>query len=105
MICVVEWRRFLDWLRVIRSGAAKCSGGRAIAAEAGIIGVWGFVGESSVNIGRIFAADGDHDVVENSDRIGGQNLSAVAAKRDIGNEIKLTVAPRRVKFQSRISRE
>ena len=32
-------------------------------------------------------------------------FSAVAAKRDVGNEIKLTVAPRRVKFQRRISRE
>ena len=32
-------------------------------------------------------------------------FSAVAAKRDVGNEIKLTVAPWRVKFQRRISRE
>ena len=61
----------------------------AVAAEAGIIGV---VGE---NIGRIWAADGDHDIVENGDRISRQNLCAVAAKRDVGNKIKLAVAPRR----------
>ena len=70
-----------------------------ITAEAGVIGV------VSVNIGRIWAADGDHDIVENGDRISGQNLRAVAAKRDVGDEIKLTVASRRVKFQRRISRE
>ena len=57
------------------------------------------------NIGRIWAADGDHDIVENGDRISRQNLCAVAAKRDVGNEIKLAVAPRRVKFQRRIRRK
>ena len=89
-------------LRIIRTGASKRAGRRVIAAEAGIIGV------ISVNSGRIFvadAADSDHYIVKNCDRIGGQNLRAVAAKRDVGNEIKLTVAPRRVKFQRRISRE
>ena len=35
---------------VVSSGAAKCTGGRAIAAEAGIIGVWNFASESGVHI-------------------------------------------------------
>ena len=44
-------------------------------------------------------------IVENGDRISCQNLCAVAAKRDVGDEIELAVAARRVKFQRRISRE
>ena len=43
-------RRFLDRLRIVSSGAAKCSGGGTIAAESRIIGVWNFAGESGVNI-------------------------------------------------------
>ena len=36
-----------------RACPGECSGGRAIAAEAGIIGVWNFAGRISVNIRRI----------------------------------------------------
>ena len=80
--------------------AGECAGGRAVTApRLGVIGVVG------VNIGRICTADGDHDIVENGDRIRRQNLHAVAAKRDVGHKIKLAVAARRVKFQCRISRE
>ncbi len=83
----------------MRSCARERAGSRAVTAEARVIGVVG------VNIGCICAADGDHNTVENGDRISRQNLRAVAAKRDVGNEIKLTIAARRVKFQRRTSRE
>jgi len=86
-------------LRIIRAGASKCAGGRFVAAEAGVISVIG------VNIGQSWAADGYHDIVENRNRTSRKNLRAVAAKRDVGNEIKLTIAARRVKFQRRTSRE
>src|SRR5437762_7034440 len=95
-----KWRRLVERQGIIRACAGECAGGGAVAAP--FLGVIGVV---SVNIGRIWAADGDHDIVENGDRISRQNLYAVASKRDVGHEIKLTVAARRVKFQYRISRE
>src|SRR6476660_4349128 len=99
MIWGAEWRRIAQRLRIIRACPGECPGGRFIAAEAGVIGVVG------INVSPIFATDGDHNIVKNGDRIGGENLCAVAAKRDVRNEVKLTIASRRVKFQRRISRE
>src|SRR5947199_6351210 len=90
---------------IIRTRTGKRAGGRAVAAEAGIIGVWNFAGEAGVNIGRIWATDGDHDIVKNGDGISRQNLYAVAAKRDVGHKIELAGAARRIKLQRRISRE
>ena len=80
------------------AGAAERASGGAVATRAGVIGV------VSVNIGR-WATDGDHKSVVNGDGISCQNLCAGAAKRDIGIEFKLAVAPRRVKFQRRIRRK
>ena len=84
---------------------AERAGGCAVAAEAGVIGVWNAIHEVHINIGLIWASDGDHNIVGNGDGISCQNLCAVAAKRDVGNEIKLAVAARRVKLQLGISRE
>ena len=89
----------LKRLRLVRARASKRPGSGAITAEAGVIGV------VSINIGRSWAADSHYNIVENRNRIRRQNLCAVAAKRDVRNEVELAVAARRVKFQYRISRE
>jgi hypothetical protein len=94
-----ESRRLVERQGVIRACAGECAGPCAVAAEAGIIRVIG------VHFGWVRAADGDHNTVENVDLISRQNLQAVTAKGDVGHEIKLAVAARRVKFQYRISRE
>ena len=93
----IEGRRISEWLRIIRARARECAGRRAVAAEARVIGVGG------VNICRIRTADRDRDSVENRDRISRQNLGAVAAQRNVGSKIKLSVAARSVKFQRCIS--
>ena len=66
--------RWFMRLRIIRACAGECAGRRVVAAEAGVIGVWNFAGEAGVNIRRLWAADGDHDIVENGDRISRQDL-------------------------------
>ena len=99
---IVKGRRIAQRLRIVCAGASKRAGCRTVTAEAGIIRVIG------IHIRWIFVrdvADSDGNTVENCDRIGRKNLCAVTAESYVRDEIELTVAARRVKFQRRIGRE
>lgn len=73
----IEWRRVAERLRIVRARAGERARRGAVAAEAAVIGI------VSVNVSRVWATDGDHDIIENGDRISRQNLHAVAAECDV----------------------
>ena len=87
-----------DRLRIVCAGAAKCSGGRAIAAEASVIGFWNAINEAGVDIG--VGVDHCHRfAVVNGDCVTRDDGEVRAANRDVVDEPDLAVRACPVEFQ------
>ena len=95
---IIKCRCLIQRDRIGSTSSGKCSRRRIIPTEPGVIGV------ICKNIRRVRATNRYRDAIENCDGISRENFLAVAAERYIGDEIELTVATGRIKFQRRISR-
>ena len=84
----------------LRTRSRKRSSSTAIAAP-----LFGVISGIRIHRRWKLAADRNYDVVENRDCICRENLGAIPAESNVGNEVELAITAPCVKFQYRIRRE